>query len=261
MKLGVFKAVWTTFFFGLRHFPAFYLLCLLVNLPVLLYIALSGKNELWQVMAVEGWENDLLTGTQIVLGTIATAVMVWTLIHDRQDESWTVLPALRDAFERMPMVLGVGITIAIGTTLLSVVTDVLREVAPLAAIAPLLIVSILSLIFALAMPCAAFDGDGVIDCFGRSAQLTLGSRWRIFATYFLVSVVLGIVMCAAALLVITVVQQAPDREDLKRLPAFWIFLGSPALNLFFLTATVAMHEQLAELEDGLEFGETAAVFD
>ena len=56
MKLGVFKAVGTTYSVGLRHFPAFYLLCLLAGLPSVIYAVFSGQSDIGQYLAMQGWQ-------------------------------------------------------------------------------------------------------------------------------------------------------------------------------------------------------------
>ena len=255
MKLGVFRAVGTTYTFGLRHFPAFYLLCLLAGLPSIIYAVASGQTNIGQFLAMQGWARDLTTALEILLTGFVTAVMGWTLIRDRQDESWTIFAALRDALERSPTIIGVGVVLAVATTILSTTIDVLAEVSPLAVFIPMLIACVLSLIFAVVLPCAAIDNEGVVDCFGSSAALTQGSRWRIFAVYFLIGIPLVIAMAVFLLVV------QPGAQGFDGLPITWLFLGAPALNLFLIAGSVAIHEQLAELEDGVVLGDTAAVFD
>lgn len=255
MKLGVFKAVGTTYVFGLRHFPAFYLLCLLADLPSILYGFLSGHNGVVQFAAAKGWESDLLAAVEFVPTAFVTAVMVWALIRDRQGESWTVVAALRDAFERTPTILGVGVTFAVGIALLSVFHGVLTEIHPAAAIGLSIGMMFLWLYFAVALPCAAVDNDGVMDCFTRSFALTQGSRLRILLVYILICVPMGIAIGIFFFIVL------PGPEHLEHLPLSWLSFSAPALSLFFLTAQVAIHEQLAELGEGIEFSNTAAVFD
>jgi hypothetical protein len=255
MKLGVFKAVGTTYSLGLRHFPAFYLLCLLAGLPSVIYAALSGQGNIGQYLAMQGWERDLTTAVEILLTGFVTAAMVWTLIRDRQGESRTIFAALRDTLERSASIISVGVVFAVVTTVLTTTMDVLAEVAPLAVFIPMLIAFVLSVIFAVAMPCAAMDNDGVVDCFGSSAALTKGSRLRIIAVFFLITIPL-VIAVAVFLLVVQ-----PAAAGFDGLPIAWLFLGAPAMNLFLMTGTVAIHEQLAELDDGVMLRETAAVFD
>ncbi|MGD1879540.1 MAG: hypothetical protein ACFB13_18820 [Kiloniellaceae bacterium] len=255
MKLPVFRTVGTTFVFGLRHFPVFYLLCLLISLPSILYCLLTGQSEFGQLLAVEGWKGDLLRAVETVLSAFVTAVMVWTLMRDRQGEGGTAIAALRDAFERTPTILGVGVAFAVGTTLFSVLRDVLTEIHPGGGIGLSVAMMFVGLYFAVAVPCAAVDSNGVMDCFSRSVNLTQGSRLRILLTYCLVCIPLVI-----AIFIFFVIMD-PGSERIEGLPVAWFFFGGPGLYIFFLTAQVAMHENLAGLEDGMAVGETAAVFD
>jgi hypothetical protein len=261
MKLAVFRSVGTTFVFGLRHFPAFFLLSLLVYLPSLIYMAVSGKSEIGQFMLIDSWQNDLLTGVEMMLGAFVTAVMVWTLLHDRQGEGWAVLAGLREACARLPMVLGVGFVFAVVMTMTIMAMEVLGEIAPVAALLPMLVIVVLSLVFAVTLPAAAMEEEGVIECIVRSAALTGGSRLRIFAAYLLVGIPLAIAMGISIVVVLTYVVVPPDMEAFASLPMFWVLVGASVFNVFLFAAPVAFHEQLAELDDGIEMGETAAVFD
>jgi hypothetical protein len=254
MKLGVFSTVGTTLFFGLRHLPAFYLLCVLIYAPRYLYFSLTGRSLEEAFESGAGWDNDLFGAVEILLMGMVTSVMVWTLVRDRQGESWTVFAALRDAAGRLPMVLGVACCIAVGITLLTVAMDVAGAVAPLAAVIPIVAMVVLALVFAVAMPCAAVDGEGIIECFTQSAQLTSGSRWRIGAVYLLL-VVPMIVLAVICFFIFGVDSQMDEP------PAAFIFLGGPLFEVFMIAAPVVIYEQLAGLDSGVAFGETAAVFD
>jgi len=261
MKLGVFKAVGTTFVFGLRHFPAFFLLSLLVYLPSLVYMAVSGKRDIGQFMLIDSWQNDLLTGVELMLGAFVTAVMVWTLLHDRQGGGWAVLAGLREACARLPMVLGAGFVYAVVMTMTIMAMEVLGEIASVAALLPLLVVLVLSVVFAVVLPAAAVEEEGVIDCFVRSAALTGRARLRIFAAYLLIGIPLAIAGGIGIAVFLSYVVVTPDMEAFASLPMLWVIIGSAVFNVFLLAAPVAIHEQLAELEDGIELGDTAAVFD
>jgi hypothetical protein len=139
--------------------------------------------------------------------------------------------------------------------------EVFGEIAPMAALLPLLVVLVLSLVFAVTLPAAAVEEDGVFDCIVRSAALTGGSRLRIFAAYLLIGIPLAIVFCVGFFVLLSYVVIPPDMEYFMGLPMFWVIIGSSVFNVFLLAAPVVIHEQLAELEDGIEMGETAAVFD
>jgi len=140
-------------------------------------------------------------------------------------------------------------------------TEVLGEIVPIAALLPVLALLVFSLVFAVVLPAAAVEEDGVIECFGRSAALTGGSRLRIFAAYLLIGIPLALAMGITIAVFLTFVVVPADMEAFERLPMIWVIIGSAAFNVFLLAAPVAIHEQLAELDDGIELGETAAVFD
>ena len=255
MTLRVFATLGRTIAFGLSHFPAFFLLCLLASLPSAVHAMLSPDGFQTSILEGDGgWQADLVTATEIVLLGLVTAVMVRTRIRDQEGESRTVLLAISDTVEYLPTVLGVSFCIAIGTTLFAVMIDVVATIAPILALVPLLIMVVLVLIFAVAMPCAAVDNEGVVDCFGQSAALTLGSRLRIIAVYFLFMIP---VLIAGGVIIAFF---APGFQR-GELPVSTLFYVVPFFNVFFYAVPVIMHEQLAGLDEGIELSETAAVFD
>lgn len=254
MTLRVFATLGRTFVFGLRHFPAFFLLCLLANLPTVLYGLLRPESFQAAMMEGAGWETDLVTAAEVMLLGLVTAVMVHTRLRDQQGESWTVLPAIGDTVEYLPTILGVSFCIAVGVTLLSVLTEVLATITPILALIPVLIMIVLTLIFTVVMPCAALDNGGVADCFGQSAALSQGSRLRIIAVYILFLIPVAI----AGGVLIAVFAPGMERAEL---PASTYLFLVPIGNVFFFALPVIMHEQLAGLDEGVELAETAAVFD
>jgi hypothetical protein len=259
MKLPVFKTLGTTFAFSLRHFTPFYLMCLLVGMPSFLYLFLSGQIQLGVFPSHMGWRGDLLTGLEIVLAAVVSAIMVWTLVRDRRNESWTVVPAIGDALKRLPTIMGVGVTFAVGSIVFSIVTEGAGLLHPLVAIILTLAMIVLALIFVVAMPCAAVENAGVADCFSRSLSLTSGSRLRIILIFILLGLPLGLAIYVFFRVALMIMQ--PDPQQMESLSITCLFLVSPALHVLLIAAPVAIHEQLSELKGDLEFGETAAVFD
>lgn len=250
MKLPVFRTVGATLIFSLRHFPAFYLLSLLTALPTYLL----GSSALDPAGSSGTWRGDLAGAGEVMLAGVATAVMMWTRIRDQQGERWTVFAALRDALEHLPTVLGVGAIVAIVTTVISLMYEVLGTVTASAVVAPIGATLYLSVIFAVVMPHAAVDDAGPLESIGQSATLTAGSRFRILGTYILLGVPVGLLVFV---LCFTIFDGMPGNHVL---PLMLLF-GSSMLNVFFLPLPVLLYEQLAGLEDGMPLGETAAVFD
>lgn len=259
MKLRVFETLETTLRFSLRHFLAFYLLCLLAGMPSFLYVLYSGQSQPGLSLFNMGWKGDLLTGFEIVLRACVSATMVWTLVRDRRNESWTVIPAISDALGRLPTILGVGLSFGVGSIALSILTELAGRLQPLGTIISFLATIVLALMFIVAMPRAAVGNGGVVDCFSRSISLTAGSRLRIMLVFVLLGLPLGLAIYIVFMIGLTVVQPYP--QQLESLLNALIFLASPVLYVFLIAAPVAIHEQLAEMKDGMEFGEAAAVFD
>jgi len=249
MKLSIWKAAVRSYGFGLRHLPIFSLLCLLVGAPRYLYGQLPTAT----------WQTALLVHFfEVLLAAMVTGIMVWTMIRDRRGERWTALPAIGDAFQRTPMILGVAIVIATVVLGLSGLGLYLGTLHPFASAAPSVILFILKLIFCVAIPCAAVSESGVFDTLWQSARLSAGSRLRILAVYVLTLLPFGIIAGIALAL-----SPADVQADLQagNLPMLWIFVGGALGNAVLFTVPVAIHEQLAALEERLPLGETAAVFD
>ncbi|MEO3431312.1 hypothetical protein AAFN88_20820 [Pelagibius sp. CAU 1746] len=249
MKLGVIKAVGRCYGFGLRHLPVFYLLCLLVGAPR--YLLSETAKPTWQVSVVVSF-------FEILLAAMVTGIMVWTMIRDRRGESWTVVPSIGDAFGRAPMILGVAFVIAGVSLGFGGLGYYLGTLHPFAAAAPSVVMFVLKIIFCVAIPCAAVSKGGVFDTLWQSARLSAGSRLRILAVYALTLLPFGIIAVIAVALL-----PADARADLQagNLPMLWILLGGSIGSAFLYPVPVAIHEQLAELDDRLPLGKTAAVFD
>lgn len=249
MKFAVWKATVRSYGFGLRHLPAFYLLCLLVGLP----------RQLFSQTGQQGWPAVMLvTFFEVLIACMVVGIMVWTMVRDRRGESWTVLPAIGDAFQRAPMILGVAIVIAAVSLAFGGLGMYLATLHPFAAAVPSVAMFILKLIFCVAIPCAAVSDGGVFEALWQSARLSAGSRLRILCVYILMTLPFGVVAALAVALLPADVMADLQSGDL---PMLWILLAGSIGSALLYPVPVAIHEQLAELEEGLPHGETAAIFD
>ena len=170
MKLPVFSTVGTTFTFSLRHFPAFYLLILLVGVPRYIYSQVPCPE--WQASVVS-------TGAELLISGLVVALMAAVLHRDRRGESRTLLPSISDTLARSATVLGVIVLMAVYVVGLIFLGDVLSTLHPQAPMAVLVVHFILFAFICMAVPCAAVETRGVLDCFRRSVNLSAGSRLRI----------------------------------------------------------------------------------
>lgn len=195
---------------------------------------------------------------QGLLASMVVGVMVWTMMRDRRGERWTVVPAIGDAFRQAPTILGVGLVIATVSIGFDGLGQYLATLHPFAAVAPSVVMFILKIVFCVAIPCAAVADAGVFQSLWQSARLSAGSRLRILAVYILAMLPFAIVGGIAAALM-----PADLRADLQtgNLPVLWILLIGSLGGAFVYPVPVAIHEQLAEMDTDMAFGETAAVFD
>jgi hypothetical protein len=244
MPLGVFNALWTTCVFGVRHFPAFYLLCVLIGLPHYAYSFLPCPE--WQLRIAAD-------GTETLLACFIIAIMTLTLTRDRQGRACTVLPSIGDTSKRSATILGVSIIFAVVVAGLSSLGGPLGTMHPLAPIVLQIVYFIFLAFFCMAIPCAAIGGDGVFDCFKRSAALSAGSRLRIVAAYLL-ALIPFVAACGAMALF------GPDLQ-VESLWEVWTFFVNPALAVFLLALPALIHERLARRGDDVSFDEPAAAFD
>jgi len=243
MKLNVFGTVAAAYAFGLRHFPAFYLLVVVVGLPHYLYGQLPCPE--WQATVVAGTAETLISCAVV-------ALMAATLSRDRRGGSWTVLRGVRDTAARSVTVLGVSVTITAYVIGLTFLGDALRTLHPLAPIVVLVLHFIIEAFLCMALPCAAVETRGVIGCFRRSIVLSAGSRLRIVAAYLLAMVPLAIAWGA----LVVFGADLPIEELWQIL----FFFGLPMLSVFPFVLPSIIHARLAGPEDDISLAAPEAVF-
>ena len=271
MRLGIAKAIVTTLGFGLRHFVAFFVLGLLGGLPTYLHSFLPresmgiqpGPNWPSELEFPESlrnftaprprWETDFaIPMIETLLFCIAVAVAAQTLLGDRRGKDWAVFSGLGNVFRRAPAILGVGMVLAVTTS----IAQVVMEAVPLAAflIAPLAVFA--GLVFFVAVPCAAVENAGTIYCFERSAELTSGSRWRILGVFILSILPLFAGIFGLAL----VLQYGLDLDGFEISPLMTL-LANALGSVYFVPLFAVIHEALVALREGPGTQVRAKVFD
>lgn len=244
MKLSVYRTVGTTFTFSLRHFPAFYLLILLVGVPQYIYSQVPCPE--WQASVVS-------SGAELLISGLVVALMTAVLHRDRRGESRTLLPSISDTLARSATVLGVIVLMAVYVVGLIFLGDVLSTLHPQAPMAVLVVHFILFAFICMAVPCAAVETRGVLDCFRRSVNLSAGSRLRILATYFLT--LAPLVIAWTALVVFG------EELPFEGLWEILFFFGLAVFSVFPFALPAVIYASLAGPEDDVSFAAPAAVFD
>jgi MFS family permease len=114
-----------------------------------------------------------------------------------------------------------------------------------------------------ALPAAVVERTGIFAAFGRSAELTKGSRWRIFAllvVYFLILMLAGLVVggLSGGLL-------HPLRASLGGAGLASLLLTTLVLNVvYYLVATTlvaVIYQELRTIREGVAPADLAGVFD
>lgn len=267
MRLSVTKSITGTLSFCLRHAVAFYGLGLLTGLPTYLHRFLPREHlpELPQFPELRGlelprpwWEAGVaIPVIETMLLGVATAIMVQTLRRDRRGEDWTVFPGIAAALPRLPTVLAVCLVYSVATVLFGGVAIFIGESSPVAIVLLLVLfvlVAFLAMVYAVAVPCAAVDNAGIYYCFERSAELTSGSRWLIFAAMMLsaLPVVGGVVIFLLVL---------GHDFSAGSIPALWTWLLGALGGAYFMALSVILREALVVLKEGSGARDTAEVFD
>ncbi|MEQ9609860.1 MAG: hypothetical protein RLN99_19550 [Kiloniellaceae bacterium] len=244
MKLNVFGTVAEAYAFGLRHFPAFYLLVVLTSVPQYVRGQLSFPE--WQERLVYG-------GGEMLLSCLVVALMAAVLKRDSRGETWSVLPAVRDVATRATVVLGVSILTSLHIIGLLYLGDALYRLHPVALIAGQIVHFFVMIFFCMALACAAVGRGGVVDCFRQGVALSAGSPLRIAA-----AALLTMVQAAAAWALLVFYGSDPQIQELWDILSFF---GLPLFSIFPFALPVVAHARLAGSADDSTFGEAAAVFD
>jgi hypothetical protein len=114
-----------------------------------------------------------------------------------------------------------------------------------------------------ALPAAVVERTGIFAAFGRSAELTKGSRWRIFAlmlVYFLILLLVGLVVggLSGGLL------HAPTAAQIGAAVAPMLVTALIVNMIYYLVATTlvaVIYQELRTIREGVAPADLAGVFD
>ncbi len=203
------------------------------------------QKVLWMLAAMVG-----LIVVGLVLSMMATAAMVYGTFQDLRGRPATIGTSLRHGLSVVLPVLGVA--------LLSVL---LMMLGALALLIPMFIVLIM---FWVAIPTAVVERPGVIASLKRSAALTKGYRWRVFGIYMVILI---------AMMMASGIAQAPFMAGMVNAgpgaltsgPFIAANILGLLVNAFFtalgaVASAVAYHD-LRAVKEGFDIDQFAAIFD
>jgi hypothetical protein len=255
---------------------AFSLISLVVHLPLAAYTwwtwdvsAPRTPEESQALLTRLGWwvAANLIGG--LLLGHIAAGPVTYGVVQRLRGGRPSLGACIGQGFRRLPRVLGVGALLtlyffvvlvllvfllvhAVGTMFGA--SEVGQVVAALALAFPFL--SILS-VFWVAVPVAVTEEKGSKGAMGRSAQLTGGNFWKVFA----VLAVLYVGEQIAARLVATAMGDARDFGDLKSLNLMPVGLSAVLFGPLRAVASAIGYHDLRTSSEGIDSEQLARVFD
>ncbi|MDJ0609768.1 MAG: hypothetical protein QNJ67_12395 [Kiloniellales bacterium] len=228
---GVLGKTFTTLF---RNIVSFGVLALLVYSPSLLLQLGAMSAGAAGSQAAEFW----LVLLEALLAQVLTAAVVYGTVKD-----------LRGQMAGLGEIVGKGFASALPVIAVAIIFTIMIGIGSLLLVVPGLIILT---VFWVVIPVTVVERPGIFAAFNRSASLTKGKRWSIFALV-LISVFLMIVVLMITSLFL--VMLGPTA----------VVVGSwflSALSAAFTAVLVAVgYHDLRIDQEGIDSGQIAAVFD
>jgi hypothetical protein len=176
----------------------------------------------------------------IVLYALSQAILLYAAFEDMRGRPVNLIESMRIGLRRFFAILGVAIS-----------SSILVVLASILLIIPGLIVFT---IICVATPVCVVEKLGPFKSMGRSAQLTKGSRWKIFGLWF-VTIVGGTIAQSLLLRLIVVFGGGTLLGTV-----FW-FVWSAVFGAFYAILMVVTYHDLRVAKEGVDTDQIAAVFD
>jgi len=219
----------------LRNLLPFTIVTGIAALPSVLVFERSIDFDNFSV-AVTWWLGGILLA--LVLSGLSQAVVLNAAFEDMRGRPVNMLASLRVGWRRFLPVIGV--------TLLS---GLIAGLAGLALIIPAFIV--LTMLF-VATPVCVVEGLGPVASLGRSADLTKGSRWRVFAMMFAIWLV--------GLIGTGIVEALADVAGPTVAPVLKV-VWQALVGAYSATLAVVTYHDLRVAKEGVDTDQIAAVFE
>ncbi len=219
---SVLRVLSTSLRISKANFVSFYVLALIMELPVIL-LQLGGALE------------DVLLSLLVsfITGALMQAVVVYGVVMELQGVRPSTGACIRTGFAQIGRVLGVTVvsSFAIGGAMLLLVVPGI----------------IVALMLYVTVPVTVVEGLGVNAAMKRSRELTHGRKGDLFL----------ILICGAA---ITVPISLLARELGREAAVVWQTLASAFSGMFFAVTVGVAYVELRKLRDGLQIPDMAAAF-
>jgi hypothetical protein len=231
-----------------RNIVTFGVLALiLTGIPTAVVAALQPQLNGADNAATWAWyvTTALISG---VAGLVLQGTLIYATIGDLNGRKVRVSEGLAVGLRNFLPLLGVGILYVLAVMLGSILLIVPGIMIAIAWIA--------------AVPVLIAEGTGVFGSFGRSAELTRGNRWRIFALlllYMAVYVVLGIVMAIIGGIAGVVASAVSGETTLQTVVLSVI--SNVVSALIGATGGAVLYVELRRVREGVGHEALASIFD
>lgn len=233
-----------------RNFGSFFVLGAIVLSPILIVELFSaeslprnggGDTAEFDMEEQGAGLSQLLV--QVLLTNLLTAAAVFLTLRELRGMRASIGEALQVGLSRILPVIGVALLYGIAVTLGFV-----------ALIVPGLI---LMTIYWVAIPVAVVERPGVLASMKRSADLTRGYRWKVFAILLLLGLI-GVAFGMSLIFVLTPLLAAGTAPEMLVLVGFAVSVIQS--GLMAVMPAVAYHD-LRSVKEGADIERLASVFD
>jgi uncharacterized membrane protein len=245
-KLDIGRVISGTFSVIGRNFVAFSVLSLvLAGLPtaVIAFIQASSLQAAETFSFSSGYFTSVaytaLAG--LITGAILQGALVYGTVQDMTGARPSIAECLANGLRAFLPLIGLSILLAIAIVcgfILLIVPGLMMACA-----------------WCVAVPALVADRSGVFGAFGRSAELTRGNRWRIFALFIIVwviAIVIGMVIGAVAV-ALSFAGGGLDPVALARSPAQIAgnLVSTTVTSLISSTGVAVLYVELRRAREGL----------
>ena len=223
-----------------RHFITFVILTAIAYIPQFLAVLFRLQPDSSSgVDAKSEWFPYLLAAIiEIVCASLASAVVIYGVVQDLRGQSFSVQDCLQRALARLVPLLGVAILVGIVTGL-----------ASLLLVIPGIIVAMM---YYVSQPACIAEKLGVTESMSRSAALTKGFRWQVFAILVIFGLLSSIVIQVGTFITMWT---GPVIAGL------WTVALQVIQGAFNATLSGVIYSQLRTAKEGVDIEKIASVFE
>jgi hypothetical protein len=219
----------------------FLVIAFLILLPLFLFNLAVGGG-----LAV----NPLVAGPSYYIGLLLSMVLSYTAMGAMVYGTVAYLSGQKASLGDC---LGRGLSAVLPVILVAILITIMTGIGMLLLVVPGLIVLVMT---AAAVPAAVVERPGIWGSVKRSAELTKGNRWRVFALliiFYLVLMAIGWALQFAGLPVL-----APDGSMAS---IVMIYVWGGVTTTFFAVFGAVIYHDLRVAKEGVSASQIAAVFD